>query len=375
MRVAPALGLGVAVAFGIAACADSGVGATRSGVTVLPPVAGMGSAAAGSTAPLAGSGGTGTPTTNMTASSGAGGVGGAAGIGPSASGNGGTGMSAAGGSGAAGTMAVAGTGGGSSGTGGAAPMIGDAQPRIPPMPASCPTIASGNITVKGQSVTLWVGPAGKPGPMVFYWHGTGGQPSEATRGLGPGFDEVMSQGGVIASFSTSTKTGQNTGNNVWYTGDFEMADEIFACALDQGFVDPRQVFTGGCSAGGLQASAMVYNRSSYLAAAMPNSGGNIFPYPLEDPSHVPAVITTHGAAGRDVVVIDFADTSAQQCMDIPAKGGFMVNCDHGGGHCGSPAEVKTAQWQFLKAHPFGVDPEPYASGLPSGFPSVCEICM
>ena len=375
MRVKPGLGLGAAVAFSIAACADSGVGATWSGVTVLPPVAGMGQAAAGSTAPLVGSAGSETSPTGMTATSGAGGAGGSAGIGAGTSGGGGNGTSDGAGAGAAGTMASGGTGGGSSGIGGTAPTIGDAEPRIPPMPASCPTITSGNITVKGQSVTLWVGPAGKPGPMVFYWHGTGGQPSEATRGLGPGFDEVMSQGGVIASFSTSPKSGQNTGNNVWYTGDFEMADEIFACALDQGLVDPRQVFTGGCSAGGLQASAMVYNRSSYLAAAMPNSGGNIFPYPLEDPSRVPAVITTHGAAGRDVVVIDFADTSAEQCMDIPAKGGFMVNCDHGGGHCGSPPEVKSAQWQFLKAHPFGVDPEPYAAGLPSGFPSVCEICM
>jgi hypothetical protein len=106
---------------------------------------------------------------------------------------------------------------------------------------------------------------------------------------------------------------------------------------------------------------------------MPNSGGTVFGYQLQDPSHVPSVITTHGAAGRDVVVIDFSTTTARFVSDIVAKGGFAVNCDHGGGHCASPAAVKAAQWQFLKAHPFGVSPSPYASGLPAGFPSVCQI--
>ena len=82
---------------------------------------------------------------------------------------------------------------------------------------------------------------------------------------------------------------------------------------------------------------------------------------------------THGAAGVDVVFIDFSDTSATLTRDVASKGGVVVNCDHGGFHCGSPAAVKSAQWEFLEAHPFGVDPDPYASGLPAGFPDACEV--
>ena len=63
----------------------------------------------------------------------------------------------------------------------------------------------------------------------------------------------------------------DTRNSLPGLRDFEMSDEILACAIQQQDVDPFRVYTAGCSAGGLQAGAMVYGRSSYLAAAMPNS--------------------------------------------------------------------------------------------------------
>jgi hypothetical protein len=285
--------------------------------------------------------------------------------------------------GAAGGTATAGapaTGGTAPSTGGAAPSTGGAgtagvdagpSPTIPTAPATCPTIADGTITVLDQEVRIWTGPAATPGPLVFYWHGTGSEPAEAQLLLAGPLAEIQASGGVVASFSTTTGEGTNTGNRVWYTGDFEMADIILACAVQQGLVDARRVYAGGCSAGGLQAGAMVYGRSSYLAAAMPNSGGIIGIPQLQDPAHVPAVITTHGGP-EDVVIISFATSSARLDDDIREKGGFVVNCDHGGEHCESPPEIIAAQWQFLKAHPFGVEPEPYAAGLP-GFPEDCQI--
>ncbi len=197
-------------------------------------------------------------------------------------------------------------------------------------------------------------------------------PDEALFGFGAGLKEVRASGGVVASFSTSTGQGQETGNMVWHVGDFAMTDIIFACAVEQGLVEAQKVYTAGCSAGGLQASAMVYSRSKYLAAAMPNSGGIYSNWTLQDAAHVPALITTHGGA-TDFVKISFAEASARLDQDIKAKGGFVVNCDHGGDHCASPENVKVAQWQFLKAHPFGVKPEPYAAGLPQGFPNDCQI--
>lgn len=280
-----------------------------------------------------------------------------------------TGGMATGGVGTSGGVAMSGgvaTSGGANGAGqGAGPVV-------PAAPASCPTIATGSVTVLGQEVRLWTGPAGKAGPMVFYWHGTGSMATEAQLGVAAPLAEIQATGGVVASFSTTTGKGTTTGNKVWYTGDFEMADILLACAVEQGLVDARQVFTAGCSAGGLQAGAMVYGRSSYLAAAMPNSGGIVGRPALQAAAHVPAVITTHGGAD-DFVVISFGESSAKLDSDIRAKGGFVVNCNHGGGHCQSPPDVIAAQWQFLKAHPFGVTPEPYASGLPATFPSICQV--
>ena len=253
--------------------------------------------------------------------------------------------------------------------------VDPSAPRTPALPEQCPEIKTGTVEVLGQRVALWVGEKrpGKRGPMVFYWHGSGSNEVEAKTAFGDGNAEILEEGGVVASFTSSTAKGTNTGSDLWYTGDFEMADHLLACAISQQDVDPRRVYTGGCGAGGLQASAMVYARSSYLAAAMPNSGGTAFPYQLQDPAHVPAFIGAHGAPGSDVVVLDFAQTTASQVKDLTSKGAFAVVCEHAGGNCASSPDIKNAQWRFLKDHPFKVDPEPYAEGLPSDFPSVCKI--
>ena len=325
---------------------------------------GAGAATSGAVAGAAMSGAAGAPTTT----GGANASGAAATAGVATAG----GVTSGGGSATGGAM----TSGGVNAAGGAAAGEDSGGqstgPVVPMAPASCPTIANGTITVLGQEVRIWTGPAGKPGPLVFYWHGTNGMPTEAQLGLGAALSEIQTSGGVVASFSTTTAKGTTTGNKVWYTGDFEMADVIFACSVEQGLVDARQVFTAGCSAGGLQAGAMVYGRSSYLAAAMPNSGGIVGKPALQAAAHVPALITTHGGPD-DFVVISFAESSAKLDADVRAKGGFVVNCNHGAGHCESPPEVIAAQWQFLKAHPFGVAPEPYANGLPASFPSVCQV--
>jgi predicted esterase len=262
---------------------------------------------------------------------------------------------------------------------GDASIVGDTDdagsaltPLLPEAPASCPAIEEGELSVLGQQVKIWTGPPGTRGPLVFYWHGTGNSPEEALEGLGPGVSDIRTNGGVIASFSTTTRSGENTGNGVWHVGDFEMADIILACAVMQGVADAERVYTAGCSAGGLQAAAMVFARSGYLAAAMPNSGGALRDWPLQDSAHVPALISTHGGP-QDFVIISFGLATARLGQDVVAKGGFAVNCDHGGGHCDSPPSVKRAQWEFLMAHPFGVQPEPYADGLPASFPGECQI--
>lgn len=261
---------------------------------------------------------------------------------------------------------------------------GDSPTMLPTAAETCPAIESGNMTFLGQSVTVWAGApaaASSGGPLVIYWHATGGVPQEAVSGLGQAaIDEITAQGGMVAAQAQTTGMGTNTGNNVWFTGDFAVADEIVACAIEQLHIDVRRIYASGFSAGGLQTAWMSYERSGYLAAVAPYSGGltglaGIVLTPTQmpqDPSNVPAAMAVHGRAGADVVILDFAVQSLAYLDDVNAKGGFGVECDHGGGHM-IPSDIPASTWQFLKAHAFKTKPSPYAAGLPASFPAYCKI--
>jgi hypothetical protein len=84
------------------------------------------------------------------------------------------------------------------------------------------------------------------------------------------------------------------------------------------------------------------------------------------------VMTMHGGSS-DWVVVSFSSTSATYDEMMKSAGAFVVNCDHGGGHCMATNELYTAGWEFMKAHPFGADPEPYEEQLPASFPDYCKV--
>jgi predicted esterase len=355
------------------------------GVSLSLAIAGVGCGGGSSTADQGfgqGSSGAGSGSSGGTGSSGGSGSGGSSGgsgSGGSSSGfvqgtsSGASGGGSSSGSANPGDATTGSSGGTSSGAGSSSGVTTSGSgPTIPAVSGTCPTLATGNITVLGQTVQLFVGAkqTSVKGPVLFYWHGTGSSSAEAQGIMGTQIAEITGQGGIVASFSTSTKMGTDvSGDGVWYMGDFAMADQILACAVQQLNIDTRRIYSAGCSAGGLATGGMAYARSSYLAAVMPNSGGVVFAGTLQN-SHVPAVITTHGGTS-DMVVVSFATTSATLDNDIKAKGGFVVDCNHGGGHCAAPANDIAGQWQFCKDHPFGVSPEPYASGLPASLPSYC----
>jgi hypothetical protein len=255
---------------------------------------------------------------------------------------------------------------------------------IPPVNGTCPMLtglSGATVTINGQTVLVWSGnPGGAGAPLVFYWHSDASSPQEAASFLADQTREVVSGGGLVASFESTTGMGTNTSGSIpatFYTGDFNTADQILACAVQQLNIDTSRIIAAGCGAGGLQTGAMLYYRSSYLACAMPNSGGVLSPGTFQD-SHVPSLITTHGAAGSDVVVYDFSMTSLSEDMAVKMAasgsmppGGYVVDCNHGGGQCGAPADVIAAQWRFCKDHPFGVLTDPYNGVLPSSFPTYC----
>jgi poly(3-hydroxybutyrate) depolymerase len=292
----------------------------------------------------------------------------------------GTSEGAADAAGAAGATG-AGTGGmgtnGSGGRGGSAGAAGSTPnqaPVIPPVSGDCPTFATGTVTVAGLAgISLQVGPKSQgTAPLLFYWHGTGSQASEVNLLMPAAVrDEILSEGGVIVSFQGSLGTGGDcSGTATFSRDDFVVADQIAACAVRDYGVDRRRIYTTGCSAGGLQAGCMGAMRSSYIAAVAPNSGGEVVPQAIQDPTRIPSVMTMHGGPD-DMVIVSFATTSMRYDAQMKGAGAFVVNCNHGGGHCQAPAALYAAAWQFMKDHPFGVAPEPYASMLPAIFPPYC----
>ena len=285
--------------------------------------------------------------------------------------------SAAAGAGGAGAPAVVAGGGAGAmvpvAGGGAMVPPGAATPTIPALTADCPDFNGGSISFMGLSgITVEAGakPAGPTAPMVFYWHGTGSFAGEYVGMAGAVLQGVKAEGGVLITFQGTTGGDGLSGTAIFGAGDFDLADQLLACAVMNHNVDPRRIFATGCSAGGLFSTAMAVTRSSYMAAAAPNSGGLTFPTAFEN-DYTPALMTIHGAPGADVVIIDFSNSSKTADTAFKNRGGFVINCNHGGGHCGGGGLAPDI-WEFFKAHPYGADPEPWTA-LPAGFNSDCVI--
>lgn len=257
------------------------------------------------------------------------------------------------------------------------------ESKLPRVSGACPDFRDGAMaTVGGLQVKFWSGAAGTRGPLVFYFHGTGGSADEAmalfgfgTGGLGSDvIREITAQGGVVASFDTSTQAGNPTEYGVWSTGDFDVADQIVACAIQAGRIDPGRIHALGFSAGGLAAGAMYYLRSNYLASVVTYSGGtspwpgNDFP---QDSSNRVAAMLFHGGPS-DWVILSFEEQSTYLAADAKSRGAFVVMCDHQGGH-GIPSDGPRGAWEFFKAHPYGASPSPWSSGLPASVPRYCRV--
>jgi predicted esterase len=252
---------------------------------------------------------------------------------------------------------------------------------IPKPTGPCPEFQEGTLTfrpagIPARAVRIWMSDAAKTldGPLVFYWHGTGSQPTEASTGIGTTqIAAIKALGGIVAAPAHDPSAGTFPWFYVSSTSrddDFRVADEVLACAIQKVGIDVSRIHSMGMSAGGLNTTQMSYRRSGYIASVATYSGGKMSTIPTQDPTNKFAAMIFHGGAS-DQVVINFQTASQNYYNDLKSKTQFAMLCNHGRGHT-IPTDARAAVWQFFQAHPFGTVPSPYANGLPSTMPSYCQ---
>ncbi|NMO15197.1 hypothetical protein HPC49_01330 [Pyxidicoccus fallax] len=252
---------------------------------------------------------------------------------------------------------------------------------IPKPTGTCPEFQEGTLTfrpagIPARSVRIWMSDAARTldGPLIFYWHGTGSSPTEATTGLGTAqIEAIKAQGGIVVAPSRDPAAGTFPWFYVSSTSrddDFRVADEVLACAIQKVGVNVSRIHSMGMSAGGLNTTQMSYRRSGYIASVATYSGGRSSTIPTQDPTNKFAAMIFHGGPS-DQVIINFQTVSTNYYNDLKSKSQFAMICNHGRGHS-IPTDARAAVWQFFQAHPFGTVPSPYAGGLPSTMPSYCQ---
>ncbi len=259
------------------------------------------------------------------------------------------------------------------------------SPVIPAAAGACPDMTtSGMVTVSpagiaARQVRIEVGSAAATmdGPLVFFWHGAGGSPTEADAALGDtARAAILGAGGIIVAPVHDPAAGSfpwflTAGSQL---DDLLVADEVVACAVASPGIDVHRIHVVGFSAGALHTTQMSFRRASYVASVVTYSGGlvNAHAVPPRDASSARfAAMILHGGAA-DVVVLNFQTTSEAYLGAMRGAGDFGFICNHGMGHT-VPAAARDSAWMFLDAHRFGVLPRAYASGLPSGFYAPCAL--
>jgi hypothetical protein len=235
------------------------------------------------------------------------------------------------------------------------------------------------ITIKGKQADIIVGTKPTPDsivPFYIYWHGFLGTPTlDIVAGaLTPSFNSrVLEEGAVVVGlYGDATGSGGTIILQFDY-GHLAAADELLACAIQQLNVDICRIHTSGFSMGGLMATQMSYLRSNYLASIVSYSGGFRSAAPADqNPANKLAAMLVYGGSSDVYPPFNFQNTTFNFFNDLKANGHFPVICNHDSGH-DVPASIGAAAWQFLRDHPYGVDPEPYAGGLPPMFPSYCSL--
>lgn len=228
----------------------------------------------------------------------------------------------------------------------------------PEPPAVCklnPSTTRGAIDVAGveRSYELFVGEdVGEHPPLVFLWHGWGGNAVEMMALFQPEkyFRDaiVVAPEGLPRSFKEGgkVKPGWQNRDGELEERDFALFDALLAALTKSHCIDPKRVYATGFSNGGFFTNALACHRGDVIAAAAPRAGGG--PYPDEKCDGPVPILISHGH--KDVVIkFEIAERSLGRwagwagceppatlpddgCVDLPGCSSAVRFCATPGGH-------------------------------------------
>ncbi|WP_281646343.1 hypothetical protein [Parendozoicomonas sp. Alg238-R29] len=239
-----------------------------------------------------------------------------------------------------------------------------ASPMMPDRRDSCAAIVEGEISMeygffKERKVQVFVKPElakKKQGPVVFFWHGSNEDWGQVYRVLGESvINQITKEGGVVfAPFAGSPDALPWHVMNpalVWKHNDFQLADQLVACAEEEFDINDRRIYSMGFSAGGIQSAAMGRMRSNYIAAIASYSGGQL-PWfkllPTGAPNNYYPAFVTYGTKGQDKVpLVEFSDTSKKLIFYMENRGFHKaIDCEQNRGHT-MPSSTKQVGWDYI----------------------------
>ena len=255
---------------------------------------------------------------------------------------------------------------------------GDPPTGVPAPTATCPVLDTGStaphtvsvcpagMTSCRNALVVNAHDASGTGPLAIYMHGT----YESPTGVLP-YDpidyppswgqrhgirmEIETHNGLLILPYGDPAAAARTNNPFpWWpicgpegtgcdrTDDYQVVDELVACAVDQGLVDPARLTISGLSAGGIMTSLELAARD-YWAAGAVWSGGMPMGAEFEPAGDAPVAVF-HGGAGDvycgvgAVGCYSFRPPSESLAEDQVAAGNFAVICDHQAGHAAAMAQ-------------------------------------
>lgn len=261
---------------------------------------------------------------------------------------------------------------------------GDTGPQPEPRPeppayseGTCPELFDGSFDdfpTGGTSYDLKIvlPPDPQGAPVIFAWHWLGGTASQIISQMD--LDDLAAEQNVIiiapnaggGSVFDWNFLAEAEGNP-----DLTLFDDLLSCARQQWGIDLDRVYSMGMSAGGLQTSYLTIHRAEWHAATAPLSGGVVDGFYITPDWPLP-VLLTWGGESDNSNGLSFHDAALLLSQELRDDGSFVIECEHTGGHS-IPNGATEYIWQFFADHPMGVDPEPYADGLPDSFPTWCSI--